>query len=657
MNNKIAFFSSDNKLKFIFFLVISLYILSEVYIWFLLEADNYAGDFFVGGFRDSMSWAHSARIKFLHGVWFREYMDDWRPIFIVPIHQVLTWIGYNLFGLTLTGHNFFSFLSVALVKVLILSVVYKEFGWGYLLVASIGLCCYAPLNELSRTGSLDAVQMGLYLLSGLMLYFFSGKNEKKYLFITGLCIALATAYKISGLLFLFLPLVYFLLKDGVKTVWVDLRNRKSDIFYCYAGVFVFSFFYFLWLIPNLDEFVYFSVRMFGLSGNIVSIFDVSLILDRFLSLTSSKSFDEGLVAFHSYWLFGYFIYLMSFSFLPRGKVRVIDTLLVSVFIVFVFQIVFFDMAFRRYMGLMPFSIIAIARTISIVMDNSSLERTGWKNYVIFSLSFYYLLSLILLYFFDIKAGGVVLTVVLFVSVLFFYRTLILLIYRKLIILLPLLFISLYFLPANIHYANQMYTKKTYEIKESSIDLGKKIGKARVIEAQEYGLYNKTESGYMGSHSGQYKPDGWVYDENKKQTLREFSEQEYKNNFWALKLKFFDWLYPDYIDKWYLPTNYKELYHSNVFASYEPQRRNGNSYDLYLYTHYAKRHLIIGMDEPLVYVPDGVKFTDFSGQKLELNYDANKVVKIKRPAVLTNRYQYGNQGDYKVEYMTLKLRAE
>lgn len=649
--------SLNTKYVLLFLFVFS-YIVSEVFSWFLLETDSYTQDLFASSLSDGIAWTDSARNKFLYGYWYHEVLDDWRPIFIIPIHQILTWVGYETFGLTLTGHRFFPFLFIHLSKILILYIILKEFGIRYFLFSIIFLSVYPPLNELGRIGTMDSAQVGLYIISAFIYYISLFYRSIIWKLLAGVLIAITVLYKISGLVFLTFPIIFVLLSSGFGNLWKEIVSIKSDLYLYVLGIIIVILPYMLfWQIPNLDETVYFSIRMFGVTAGIASVSNYMLILQRFISLFSSESFNEYIVGYQSWWVIGYLLFLIGISLLPRKRIKKIDYLLVAVFLIFVVQIIFFDMALRRYIGLIPFGVIALVRAVNILFNYNKYGKEAERSYfnaILFSYSLYLLISFSLSSFVDFK-----------IDFLYFFAiiTLFIVLYFKicsssfckygyyLLFLLLLLYI-----PENYFYMNQYFSKISYGMKDASIEMGKKLGTARVIEAHEYSLYNKTKNSYLGSHAGQYKPDGWVYDDEKKQTLKEFAEQEYSHNFWALKLKVFNWLYPGFLDRWYLPKNYESVYHSNLFASYDQFYTDGHNYDLYLYTHYAKRHLVIGMNEPLVYVPDGVSFTNASGKKVALKYDREKSVKIKLPDVKKNHYWYGMTiKDTGVSYMTFNLR--
>lgn len=656
MLNKVK---ESNSRLFLILVVLLAYVSSEVFSWLLLETDSFTQGLFASSLSDGIAWTDSARNKFLYGYWYHEILDDWRPIFIIPIHQILTWIGYESFGLTLSGFRLFPFLFIHLSKILILYVILREFKVRYFLLATLFLAIYPPLNELGRIGTMDSAQAGLYFIAGFLYYFSDSAKSNIWKVLTGMFIAIAVLYKISGLVFLLLPFIFIVVSNGFNTLWKDIRNIKSELYFYYMGVSIIVIPYLLfWQIPNLDETVYFSIRMFGVHAGMVSISDYMLIFQRIIDFLSTESFMKYVVDYHAWWLIGYLLFLIAASLIPRGKLNRLDYLLISVFFIFLIQIIFFDMAFRRYLGLIPFGVVALIRSFNILVNVGDYQVGKSKSYlgsVIFSYSLYLLVSFVLKAFFDVTVMPLYFSIVIASLVFVYFKFINRYVWKYGYYLLFSLI--LIYIPPNYFYINQYFSKIDYGMKTASIEMGEKMGEARVIEAHEYSLYNRTRNSYLGSHSGQFKPDGWVYDENKKQTLMEFAEQESSNNFWALKLKLFNDLYPGFLNRWYLPDNYESLYKSNLFANYDKFYTNNHNYDLYLYTHYAKRHLVIGMNDPVVYILDRVKFNDASGKEVKLKYDKRKTVKIKLPDSVANRYWYGLHEKVRSSYMTFNLRVQ
>ncbi|MBI4797328.1 MAG: glycosyltransferase family 39 protein [Desulfarculus sp.] len=183
------------------------------YNFALLEADRLPFHLSGTSLGDEVAFAHCARLKYLHGVWFRPLLDDWRPIFLVPMHSFLVWLGFEAFGLTLTGLRAHAFFFMALTKGLICYLVWREYKKTSYLVLSLLLVCLLPaMNEMSRTGAVDSPQTGLLALSLLfMVSARDGLTRARYLLAGAFC-GLAFCYKLSAFLWPLFPYVYLHLR-------------------------------------------------------------------------------------------------------------------------------------------------------------------------------------------------------------------------------------------------------------------------------------------------------------------------------------------------------------------------------------------------------------------------------------------------------------
>lgn len=628
---------------------VSLFLFSLYFSWILLETDSYTFELFKFSLNDSVAWTHSARIKFIHNVWYREYMDDWRPIFVLPLHQILTWLGYENFGLTLTGHRFVPYVFVYITKILTLYIVYKEFPKKYLIFSSIFLVFYTPLNELARLGMAEATQMGLYFTAVFFFYLAVNKDKKIYYLLAGVVATVAATYKLSGILFILFPLLYFIIRYSFRDVLFEIKHISSPYYSYMAGVLgVFLPYLIFWQIPYLDETLYAIIKDFGVHAGITPLSDVKLLLTHFVSFFSSRDINQYVGGYHSYWLLSYAFYLVSIVLVPKDRIKNIDYILLAIFIVFVLQVALYDMSFRRYIGLMPFAILALFRSFYIVVNGCKEYRK--KNVVwgsVFSIGIYFIITFVLKTKYEVSLGSFVIFSLFIVSFIFYYF---IGYYRLRLFILSFMFLvfSLFSLD-NYFYLQQYFTKITYGIRNACLELGNKIGNGRIIELYAYSLYNNVETGYTGTRAGQIKPDGWTYDE-KGQTLEEFANEEYKHNFWALKLKLFGFFYPKFFSKWYLPDNYKELYHSEYFDYIA----NKAEYEHDGYNYYSKRNLFIGMSEPKVYVPEGMRFSRYDGREYNLKYQDNKDVVIKLPDALVEHHWYNWNDAEKNTTVVLKL---
>ncbi|MBI5522003.1 MAG: glycosyltransferase family 39 protein [Desulfarculus sp.] len=194
-------------------LALALFLTGLAYNFALLEADRLPFQINGTSLGDEMAFAHSARVKYLHGAWFRPGLDDWRPIFLVPLHSFLVWLGFEVFGLTLTGLRAHAFFFMALSKGLICYLVWREYKKTSYLVLSLLLVSLLPaMNEMSRTGAVDSPQTGLIALSlFLMVTARDGQTRARHLLAGAFC-GLAFCYKLSAFLWPLFPYVYLHLR-------------------------------------------------------------------------------------------------------------------------------------------------------------------------------------------------------------------------------------------------------------------------------------------------------------------------------------------------------------------------------------------------------------------------------------------------------------
>lgn len=184
----------------------AVFLASLIWGFHLLEADPLPITLSGTAFGDAMAFAQSARVKFLHGVWYRPDLDDWRPVFMVPIHTFLTWLGFSLQGLTLTGLRLFSFVFVTAGKLAALWLLWREFkSIPYLAAGMLLLALYAPINEMSRIGALDSTQLGLFMLTVVCLIAALNKGRRILYLLAGVLCGLTFIFKTSAFLWPLFP--------------------------------------------------------------------------------------------------------------------------------------------------------------------------------------------------------------------------------------------------------------------------------------------------------------------------------------------------------------------------------------------------------------------------------------------------------------------
>jgi hypothetical protein len=674
-----SFIQTINTSPVVLCLAVALFLASIAYGFLLLEADSYVHTFFTP-FGDAMAWVHSARIKHLHGVWFRGDMDDLRTVFMVPMHNLAAYIGFQLFDLTLTGLRFIPFLLVQLAKFVVLYIVYREGGRVFFIITLVFLAVYAPINEAGRAGSAEAAQIGLYAASMLTWYLGVTSKSRLLVFLAGMLIAVSAIYKMAALLFLMFPLVYTIVSVPVASIKENLLSIKSNLWMGSLGIGAILLPYFiLWQIPYLDEIVYAAIREGGIQTGLVSPFDFPLLLRNIVELyanvqlyTQEVSFDRFSLGFHSFWLLGSLGFVAILMCVDSADWKLIDRVLLALVLTFFLQTVFYESGpIRRILPIMSVGLLALIRSLMLLgIANVEPELTKAKLFLR-ALAFSYCIYLALTVAIateinhQLPVSQTVLFILCLVCGMVTYGLGSIGLLRKLCGVVMLLGF-LWYLPEAAFYSKQYYLDVNDEIKQSSILMGQQAGTSRVLgSAHWFGLYNTIEASYDAT-SGQVKPDGWVYDdfgmpdgrEFSGLDLREFADQKYRDNFWALKLKVFDWLYPGFLDRWYLPPGYEQRYQSNYFYDHPEPDSLGTKH--HLYTHYAVRHLVIGASEENVYLAEGKLFTDIAGQIIEPKYyDLEKIV-IPLPDSIANKRWYGlneNSTAKELRYRRLDNRGE
>jgi hypothetical protein len=190
-------------------LALALFVAGLGYNLALLESDRLPHILNGTSFGDEMAFAHSARVKYLHGVWFRPLLDDWRPVLLLPLHSFLVWLGFEAFGLTLTGLRFHAFFFMALTKAIICYLVWRQYRrTSYLAISLLLVTLLPPLNEMSRTGAVDSTQTGLIALTLLCLVTArDGLGRLRYV-LAGVFCGLAFCCKLSAFLWLLFPYAF-----------------------------------------------------------------------------------------------------------------------------------------------------------------------------------------------------------------------------------------------------------------------------------------------------------------------------------------------------------------------------------------------------------------------------------------------------------------
>jgi len=574
--------------------------LAQIFSFLILEADRFANVVSGAGYGDAIAWAHSAKAKHLYGVWFRPDFDDWRPIFMVPIHSILTFVGFKLGGFTLTGLRLFPAIFTLFTKILLVVITFKTLGRRLGIASLVLIPFFAPLSELSRTATMDSIQTALIFFSVGTLYFSdrSQSFRRKYSLAVagGLLLGLATIYKISALLLPLIPIGYVFVKAIYQ--WPKsfnlVKGQIKWLLFVYGALFgVLLLYAVFWFIPHLDEFVYFSWRMFGIQGNIVMPWKIGVWGPNLFNIFNSPwagLTDKSIFNFHGVWIVSLLTYLAVLLWMKKDSLKPIDMMIQACFIVFIVQCVFFDMQWRRYFGLMPLGYYALFSLIAFATKERKLEWSPRPNLVAVVGSSFLLTVIFFRSIYRVGFEGV-LTYLPFMGLLMLGISATIFLFKKrrklyLGIFYGCLMIIGGMVSLSVPYTFRYYTNHESLARDNSILLSKATKNGRVLGGCETSLYGQQDSGYLGSWAGQSKPARWekdgldLYHYTKK--LKEYDKRA--KIMWLLET-----YYPGFLARWNLPKDYETRYRSNLFAEYDGT--------------FASKHLIIGASEANVFVED------------------------------------------------------
>ena len=705
----------------------AVFLVSLIWGFNLLEADPLPVGVSGTSFGDAMAFAHSARVKFLHGVWYRPDLDDWRPVFMVPIHTFLTWLGFSLQGLTLTGLRLFSFVFITLGKLSALWLLWREFkSVPYLAAGMLLLALYAPINEMSRIGALDSTQLGLYMLTVVCLIAALNKEWRSLYLLAGALCGLTFIFKTSAFLWPFFPYFFLFLRAKLNNrlpkllvlppTWDSLRSwvRLALVYaptlllaihhfvtkdqYTYAAAFVswpllpvtyfnlnilagiaqrrasgkqtwralgytwlaanivlavllfisaitqspgralmllryilplLAVVYFIlhclvyrgptslwagdkkaviwahiglavvgiislvfWVAPHLDSILYFSWRMFGPGMRFVSPGQSWLLLNHVLGFLNSAwnpNLEAGILPFHGLWVFGVLGWAMLQSLLRPKRYSDLTVAFLVMLPLFFFQGIFFDLLWHRNYGLMLMGILGLFKLFHAARGWRELP---WADKITpgIALTLGFALSILTTrYFFRFDFETLDQKFLTMSALTLAGMVLAWLVTRLRVRAFALVVAcaGLILVPSALRQSWDYYFKNTYVVREASLELGRLLGGARVLEFYQYGLYNHVECGYIGNFRGQVKPVGFTWEGQHVPSLRAAVEAAPKDSLKAKLFLLLDKAYPGFLNRWELPTDYETRYHSKWLVS--PPGRPSPS------------HLIIGANERRVYI--------------------------------------------------------
>ncbi len=565
------------------------FVFSTLINYSLLEYDGACTALRGVSFGDALSWATSARIKYLHGIWARPDIDEYHYV-IVPIHSFLVWLSYKLHGLTLTGLRFPAFLMVTFVKMLICYLAYRELGKKYLIFALFFTAVYFPLNEQTRISNPESVQLGLMFISAVVLLF-ADNYRKKYLFLlSGILLGIAYFYKSTIFLLPLFPLAYFLSKRWLLKDKEVIFSPKADTIFVYAGfLLVVGIYVAFWIIPNLENLFWMYAR-----GHYGTSYGLDMIIQRAKDpLLLRDEFARWYVEANFVWIASIVALLALVLMIGKERITKLDVIILAFTVVLSIQLSFTDLAWRRAFTLMPFGCWAFIRITSIVLSlkKDNLCRVNYVSCGLLIVSCY-----ILLYYWITALGGEILMSYKIAFIVAFVIAAVGLFMKKnkplWIAILFAILIGLH-LPTSFKYSKNYFLQNSDFIKQGSIELGAAVGEAWVFGAYYYHLYNRANAFYVSTWTTLLMPDSFSAAREEHMTMPQFAK---KYKLWTntlgdlFRAVIINRYYPQYYQRWELPVNYREKYHSDVFI-YPPLSA----------VTVSDRYLLVGAENDDVYI--------------------------------------------------------
>lgn len=553
-----------------------------------LEFDGVCDTLRGASFGDALSWATSARIKFLYGQWARPFLDEHHYV-IVPIHSLLVWLSYEIHDLTLTGLRFPAFLMITLGKLLICYLTYRELGKRFLIAAFVLLAIYFPLNNHTRISNPESIQLSIILFSLVVLHLAESRRNQVLFFLSGLLLGLGYFYKSTIFILPVFPLVYFLVKRWLMAAPQPIFTRNSGLYQTYAGFILFASLYFLaWVIPNMPELYWLYAR-----GHYTTYYGLDLLQARWRDpLMLTDSLTRYYTQANTLWLAALALWGAVLLLLDRRHLLRADIIFFAFCLVMAIQLSYTDAAWRRALPLVPIGYWALLRLAHLLNLSRRLQfqaRPGAIRQVLVILLCYLALSSLTGVF--LERGSFAIAAALAVVVgLALIRILGAGLWWGMALMILLLVPSL---PAAVANSLAYFTHSTDSIRQNSLEMGRVAGNGRVFGAYQYHLYNRCEAYYVSTWTTNLLPDGFGAARAENLSMPEFAQ---KYRFWSLTLPnifrvlVINRFYPEHYQRWELPTDYRSVYHSEVFIVPPPSAVT-----------VSDRYLLVGANDPEVYV--------------------------------------------------------
>lgn len=547
---------------------LAFFITSVVIDFLFLEFDGACTALRGASFGDALSWATSARVKYLHGVWARPNIDEHHYV-IVPFHSLFIWLSYKIHGLTLTGLRFPAFVMVTIVKITICWLAYRELGEKWLVVGLIFTACYFPLNEQTRISNPESIQLGFTFMSALTLYLAENKKNHYLFMLSGLLLGVSYFYKSTIFILPIFPFVYFMAKRWLLNDDEKIFSIKSGMLTIYGGFAIFAILYTIcWIIPNIEDIYWLYARghydnAYGLDMIIQHVQDPLLLLDEYARWYTDANFM---------WIASLIVIFILMPIMKVHRLNILDVIIFSYILVLAIQLSYTDLAWRRALTLMPFGCLACIRLANIIFKfNENIEKKlSLLSYFVITLGLYIITYYWVNIIFDEPEFSYKVAFVLAMAIgLLLYLSL-----RVKPAWTALLLAALiaFHLPITLKYSTNYFTQNSSFIKQGSVKLGNAVGEGWVFGAYYYHLYNVTNAFYVSTWTTFLRPDGFSAAREENLTMPEFAK---KYKLWTnsigdiFRALIIDRFFPAYYHRWELPPNYKEIYHSDVFIDPPP----------------------------------------------------------------------------------------
>jgi hypothetical protein len=560
------------------------------WVFTLLESDGAPSAVRGISFGDGLAMMVSARVKYIYGTWARPFIDEPQHI-MLPLHNLLIFWGFKLFGLTLTGMRLFSFVFMTAGKAALAGLACWQLGKNRLWWVLVLLALYFPLNEASLMANPEVVQSILIIFSAMVLLSAGDKQSYCLYCVSGVLLGLAFIYKTNFFWLPLYPAIYYCLSHWWRSQLGASPNLRTLIC-CYSGFLSVLLFYFLvWIIPNLEEFLWILLRteyvgLTGLKAFLIRIKDPLLLyIDIEPYFTSANL--PGLMAIL---LVTPLLLLLA----PKSLKRV-DIAWLSLLFVTAWHSAISLPAWRKEFIVLPLSVWAIIRLIDLISSPRTLKITH-KSIVGWLVGVYCLWAIIrtMAWNFDFDLGpnwtglACLLATLPLGFILHYFGK-----HKPLWLSGFLALVLLITLPGALIRAYHFFSSPTYQIKEQSIAMGKKVGTARVYGGYNFQLYNRAESYYLSSWTGGLKPIGYRWAESQGLSVGELASKYKFRSSKALLLWLAEQLFPGFWRRWSLQPEDSSRYHSNLILT-PPKGAMTPS----------PRYLVVGANEPNVYITAG-----------------------------------------------------